>query len=457
MKKLIAVSVIFALVASAAFAEAALGGQLMIGTTLLTGDNGKNEGDGNKDVMMGGLQYHEAKMAATFGDAKGGGKLVFTVGTDNAYGGGLGTAWKGAWGFLYWRPVSQFRMQVGVNADGDFGAAQISGWGFTGEAKNSVGAISDYMNWGGGNTWWPLWIFQSALTRKGNAFYPGTGDLANANFQFFANDALTITAVLPIGDGAADSGNGSAAAVAKQLADFHLNVKYVIEDVGIAQLSFVGKGGIGQETVVKTKEDQVDEWGDDIDPIKVSETAKFDKTNSVGNLYASFYLTALEGMNAELGLVFGLPWQTESNIVGGNEIGKLDNDGYLGVGVGYRLDNGGPFTFKIRANARFAGFENGKDMPTLVYANVLPCYKITNDLWAFLYAGMGMEIFDEYEGMRIGWFVNPYIWVRAAEGLRFWAGVQIYQDGQKAGKFGSTADTDSPVTWRVPFGFNFYF
>jgi len=452
MKKLIVVSVIFALVAGAAFAEATLGGQLMIGTTLLTGTDVENS-----NVNMGGLQYHEAKMSATFGDSKGGGKLVFVSGTDNAYGGGIGTGFARSWGFLYWRPVQQFRMQVGVNADGDFGAAQISGWGFTGEAKNSVGAVSDYMNWGGGNTWWPTWIFQSALTRKGNAFYPGTGDLANVNFQFFPMDALTLTLVLPIGDGAYDSGNGNATEVGMQLADFHFNAKYSIEDVGLINVSFVGKGGLGSKIDEAT--------GNEI---------KNDKSASVGNLYASFYLTAIAGMNAELGLVFGLPWETESvKDANDKEIGKLQNDGYLGVGIGFRLDDGGPFTFKTRINARFGGKtgsliptynkdetfkENvAEEMPTLVYAHILPCYKITNDLWAFLYAGMSIESFQQYEGMRFGWFINPYIWVRAAEGLRFWAGLQIYQDGRRVGEFGSTVSDDSPVTWRVPFGFNFYF
>ena len=442
MKKLIAVSVIFALVAGAAFAEATLGGQLMIGTTLLKGDDTENS-----NVEMGGLQYHEAKMSAVFGDAKGGGKLVFTVGNDGAYSGGLGNAWKTAWGFLYWRPLPVFRMQVGVNADGDFGAAQISGWGFTGEAKNSVGAISDYMNWG--NQSWMLWPWQSALTRKGSAFYPGTGDLANVNFQLFPIDALTLTFVLPIGDGIADSGNGNiGSSVGNQLADFQFNAKYSIEDVGIVNISFVGKGGLGSK---------LDEAG---------ETIKNDKTHSVGNLYASFYLTAIAGMNAELGLVYGLPWKNEAD---------FDNDGFLGVGAGFRLDDGGPFTFKVRVNARFGGKriekidvldDGGKivkedrnlDMDTVINANILPCYKITNDLWAFLYAGMSFEMFELYEGARFGWFINPYVWVRASEGLRFWAGLQIFQDGQRAGKFGqSESVADTPVTWRVPFGFNFYF
>jgi len=425
MKKLIVVSVIFALVAGAAFAEATLGGQLMIGTTFLTNVDMDKDGIGTEDVMMGGLGFHEAKMSAVFGDSKGGGKLVF-VGSNpdgSAYGMNLGNGGKKGniwtWGFLYWRPITQFRMQVGLNADGDYGAAQISGWGFTGEAKNSVAAMSDYSYWGEQS--YMLWIWQSALTRKGNAFYPGTGDLANVSFQFFPIDPLTLTLVLPIGSGMADSGDGAAGLAQNQLADFQFNAKYSIEEIGLLNISFVGKGGLG--------EDQ-------------------EKEKSVGNLYASFYLTAISGMNMELGLVFGLPWEKEDG---------TEQDGYLGVGAGFRLDGGGPFTFKARVNARFAGKTDGADMPTLVYANILPCYKINNNLWAFLYTGLSMESFELYEGFRIGWFVNPYVWVRASEGLRFWAGLQIYQDGRRFEKFGATVEEDSKVCWRVPFGFNFYF
>jgi len=421
MKKLIAFSVIFALLAGVAFAEATLGGQLMIGTTLLKGDNKAD------DILMGGMQYHEAKMSATFGDAKGGGKLVFTSGHDGAYDGTLGAGWKTAWGFLYWRPIPQFRMQVGVNADGDFGVAQISGWGFVGEAKNSVGAISDYMNWGGGNTWWVLHPWQSFLTRPGAAFFPGTGDLPNVNFSIFPVDGVQINIVLPINENGwyADPNNkvGVESEVSRQLADFQISANVTLEEVGKLSISFVGHGGLEKETK---------------NPAGVIITGP--KTKSVGNAYASFYLTAISGMNMELGLVYNLPWKNSFD---------LDNGGYVGTGFGFRFDNGGQFTFKLRANAKMLGKTDGVDQNTLLYANILPCYKITKDLWAFLYTGLSLEIgANDYQ--RMGWFVNPYIWVRASEGLRFWSGVQFYQTQ-------IVEDSDTPITWRVPFGFNFYF
>jgi len=415
LKRLIAIMAVLAMVAGVAFGQASFGGQLLIGTNLLKGDSGENS-----DVTMGGIGFHEAKMLVTFGDDKGGGKLVFVASNPNgtAYAHLVGTSVDGknvnlqTWGFLFWRPIQQFRMQVGVNADGDFGIAQISGWGFTSEAKNSVGAMNEYENYDAGNTWWPLWVWQSG-SREGNAFYPGTGDAPNVNFQFFPVYGLTATLVLPIN-------GGQSIHVQDQISDFHLNVKYNIEEVGMASFSFIGRGGLGFEK---------------------------DKTASAGDIYASFYLTALEGMVAELGLTYNLPWENTSGVESG---------GYMGIGAGFSLNSGGPFTFKARVNATLGGKRNGTDRPTLIYANVLPCYKITNNLWAFFYAGISVETaFANYSGSRIGWFVNPYLWVRASEGLRFWSGIQLYQDGREAGKFGSSETT--PLMWRVPFGFNFYF
>jgi len=418
MKKLIMISVIFALVAGAAFAEATLGGQLMIGTTLLSGNS---EAD---DILMGPSQAHEAKMSATFGDSKGGGKLVFsTGGSDTPYGGANFTTNFKAWGFLYWRPVTQFRMQVGRNDDGEFGAAQISGWGFTGEAKNSVGAFSDYMYWGsspGTNYHWMLYPWQSGLSRKGGAFYPGTGDLMNINFSIFPVDLVQINFVLPIGGQLADATDGNAQEVQTQLADFQFNAAITLEDIGKLNLSFVGKGGLGKDK---------------------------EKVASVGNLYASFFLNAIDLIDMELGLNYGLPWKDAAD---------LESDGYLGVGFGLRFDTGEAFSVKFRANARLAGKEKGADMPTQIYANILPCYKINNNLMFFFYAGLSAEMLPEAPSLdaytRIGWFINPYIWVRASEGLRFWSGVMIHQM-----EINDKSAEPQPIHWRVPFGFNFYF
>lgn len=428
LKKLIVIMAILALVTGVAFGQASLGGQLMIGTNLLQGDNGKKANGDPNDVTMGGIGFHEAKMFATFGSGKGGGKLVLVTSEPkgSAYKHKIGGSIDGidnyiqTWGFLYWRPIQQFRMQVGVNADGDYGVAKISSWGFLSEAKNSVAAFSDYGDYDGWeDPTWPLYVWQ-ASARPGNAFYNGTGD-PSVSFQVFPVHGLTFTFVLPIG-------GGEELLVQNQLADFHFNVKYDIEGIGLASLAFVGGKGLEKDA---------------------------SKSASAGDLYASFYLSALESIGAELGLTFNLPYEDAAGMKSG---------GYMGIGAGFSFDNGGPFTIKLRANATLGGNEITKiagkmqsiERTTLLYANILPCYKINSSLHLFLNAAIGVESgWATYTGARTGWFINPYIWLNAAEGLSFYSGLQFYQNGKKAGKF--DASEDSPFRWRIPFGFNFYF
>jgi len=395
MKKLLAITVIFALVTGAAFAQVAVGGQLQIGTVVLSGNSDAD------DVFMGSTMAHEAKAHFTFGDDRGGGKFVMEAGTgrNGSYGqnGFLDTI---SHGFLWWQPSEFFRMQVGIDADGNFGAAQISGWGFTGEAKNSVSALSDYSDWGS-----PLALmfpWQSG-SRRASAFYPGTGDANNVNMSFFPMDGLRINLVLPM-SGSRD--------ILTQFAFTHLNVAYRIEDVGNLNVSFVGAGGLGKDA---------------------------SNTASIGDLYASFYLTALEGMDIDFGVRYGLPWETT---------GGVENAGYLSLGLGFSF-TADDFNIKLRAAAQLTGKTNGADDPTTIHVGILPNIRISNDLIFFFHAGLAMVMPSVGDAV-MGWFVNPYIWLRASEGMRFWAGVQVFQQG-------ITTGADPALQFRVPIGFNYYF
>ncbi|MDR0464654.1 MAG: hypothetical protein LBG94_05995 [Treponema sp.] len=436
MKKLIAISVLFALVVGAAFAEATLGGTLQIGMNLL---NGRTEGtDDDKEVVMGGIGFHEAKISAVFGDAKGGGKLVFVASDPNGesyalngFSGapdGKGTTIQ-TWGFIYWQPLPQFRMQIGINADGDFGAANITGWGFLGPDKNSSAALSDYKHWGNEKSY--CYLFQSG-GRPGHPFYPGTGDWINLNFSLFPVDGMRINFVFPMfggtwtawpnGGGTRDDGAKGAKKAGDQiLEDFQINFRYAIEEVGVASLSFVARGGLADGA---------------------------DKSARAGDLYAQFYLNSITGIKVDFGLVYGLPWKNEQD---------KENDGFLGIGLGaiYSAD---PFEIKFRAMVRVGGKNSDVDLNDLVTVGLRPSYKINNDLIIYLYGGFNiwMSKANPNNDDEIGWFINPYIWVRASEGLRFFAGIQL---NSLAGEYflDESYNEKKIINWNIPFGFNFYF
>ena len=391
MRKLIAISVIFALVVGAVFAEASVGGQLQIGTTLLSSDSDAD------DINMGGMKGHEAKVRFSFGDGESGGQFGLGASGDwiprtHIYGTPSGV---GAWGFMYWRPAELFRIQVGNNPDGDFGTAQISGWGFTGEAKNSVAALSDYNE-------------TLYMLARNEAWYDGTGSAANVNMSFFFTESITMNVVLPL---------ASSSEMSNTFAYTDVNFVIGIEDVGKATLTWKGTGGL---------EKDVDD-------------------ESMGTIYASFFLNSLDAIDVDFGFAFGLPYEFGDAVKT-----KVSPGMAVGVGLTFNQDD---FGFKLRVGAMLGGSEKVGDADavkdgTLISVGILPSYKL-DAFTFFFHAGLGMYIPDGDAKNVTDWFVNPYISMPAGN-LRFFAGFQLSQEGVTDG-------AEPPIVWAIPFGFNCYF
>jgi len=246
MKKLIAISVVFALIAGAAFADSSFGGQLQIGTTLVGGV-------GDADPHVGPITVENAMIKATISEEAAGGVLAFDAN------GGYSTnfsAFRAKHGFFWWTPIPQLRLQIGQNLDGDYGAAQITGWGFTAEAKNGSAAVNDYQ---GG-------LFMGA-SRAG--FYGGH-DSWNLNFQIRPGvEGLSINLVFPIPNAKSD--------FAGTYLKSHIQVVYGITDIGTLRLS-----------------------------VKLNGTDANDDFNPV-DFYGSFYVVAID----DIGIDIGVAYETE--------------------------------------------------------------------------------------------------------------------------------------------------
>jgi len=480
MKKIIAISVMCALLVGAAFAETTVGGKIHIGGQILNGDSDKNSHPGTLEMSP---DWYNTTIAVNFGDATAGGKMSLHNKSPSFYD-----------YFVWWRPVQQFRMQVGVNADGDFGTAKITGWGFTGEAKNRLGAINEYSG--------P--VFGLAHARTG--FYGGTGETTNVAFSIFPVDGLTVNLWIPL------QGDTAAATFLKT----ELNAVYKIEDIGDVTLSFQGNG-------FKYREADPDKDGlrvKDVEYAKKLEENEFyyekpswhvTETTGTPKFYLSFYLTALENMGIDLGLAYQLPLNYNYD-----KYSKPDTDGDVWkynysykqnypfeIGLGYRLSLG-DLTFKLRTafsigasvektnesytQAKFAELNKtvtgvgtgnvvyekettGQD--TKISVNILPSYKI-GKMTAFLFAGLGVQSTkDDWEKLKtksgiyfnngsstvVSWFVNPYLHIPAGDGLRFQVGFQLYSDGLKTPyyKDGERNYDPAKISWAIPFGFYTYF
>jgi len=386
MKKLIAISALFVLLATAVFAQPSLGGHF--GVQVITIESTSEE----DAPLLGGINIKGSRVNVDFanGDGTAGGRVRLS-GNANQIG------WWGAlpFAFAWWKPIPQLRIQLGHNPDGDWGAAQITGWGYNAEAQDYVAIDQDSGDLG------------STASRKARdrGFYGGYSGLGAA-ISIYPMEGLTLNVALPFGRGRSEGTDG----VGEIYSKFHLNVVYNLTDIGALRVSFVGGGGLADN--------------DDY-PAKVS----------IGDLFLSFFLTAIDDLGVDIGVKFGLPYENDAGV---------DVSPGLQVGLGVRYVSG-DFGVKFRAGAELAKSTGDANDPTTIGFGILPYYTLPAfRIW--LNAGVGMSIPDGDGDTVIDWLVNPYI-TKSLSSLTFYAGL----------KLGSAGGEDAPIKWGIPIGFNCYF
>jgi len=211
MKKLIVLSVVFALVASAAFAVD-LGGTVFAKVELVQGDTD------NSDITASG-SFERIRLEG-YGEV-----------AEGAFGGWMrydSGSFAGAYAF--WKPIDQFKLLIGGNPDGMYGKEGVTGWMFN-ENPYDIGAAlggNNVWGWGPGGDGHNLYG-HTIITR--NAFYGGFGGNAlHLNITPF--DVLTINIALPFFDGG-------------EIADVILKVKAQVDlnfDFGNIAITYDGHG-----------------------------------------------------------------------------------------------------------------------------------------------------------------------------------------------------------------------
>ena len=379
LKRLVVIMVVFALVTGVAFAQVTFGGQMQMGSMLFSGTNVKDS-----DVLFGGNYngaYPEAKISMLLGDGTAGGRMVYTFGGQEL------------WGWFQWRPNQYFRMKMGRDGDGEGGFPQIIGWGFTGEAKNSVAAVSDYQ---GG-----LYMAYRNSGLNYGAF-DGIGAF-NLQFSVFPVDMLQINFLFRDVDKPIPAD--------ERFATMQIYASYMIEEVGTVRFAAVGNGGIAKGE------------------------------GNGATLHLAFHSSQLaQGLAFELGGQFNVPYKA-----------KKDDDnlqmGAVRVAGGINLSMFDPFAVKVRFGTMFGGLSNGEPIEKTGFTlGILPSYKLPK-FTIFFHAGIGLEKENKDADQQFEWFINPYIWMPLG-GMRMWVGIQIVDERSK---------NEGQFAWKVPFGFNFYF
>jgi hypothetical protein len=266
MKKLIAISVVFALVAGTAFAVD-LGGEVIATVNVLEGNNVKDS-DVNSSASMNRvrLQGEGANDDGTFGG---------WIRVD-------GVHWSGDPqfdGYAWWKPIDQLKLWIGGNAgDGFFGKEGNTGWMFYQRASDPGVTIGGANVWGGPEN-------GSGLVFR-NAFYGGGIDGGNAFYATISPaDIVDINLELPFFKGGE---------VGDVIGDLIAQVSFNL-DFGNIALTYAGDSS--------------------------------DDTN--GNAYVYFNLGAVENLSLDVGIGLTIPGDVEGQPIAAGLGVKYDvNDAF---------------------------------------------------------------------------------------------------------------------------------
>jgi len=403
MKKLIVLSVVFALVAGVAFA-ADVSGEVVTKVDILKGDSSEDS-KVNAGGWPGGIR--RLSLVASGEDESGvfGGWFRF-----QKYGWGDGDAvGDNRWaGYAWWKPIEQVRIQLGNNPDGFYGRDGVTGWGFY-----QVGGDTDVIH--------ESWAF-------GSSFYGGW------------NQNGLMLSVTPIENlffflGIPFPAGGEAKDV---FGSMHIQVAYDISNIGQIALSFVSD---------PKNELAVTGAG--------TATPTFDP--SASKLYAFFDLKAVDNLGVNLGIGYTLPVKYSDSLAGIYSYSITYNSPVaIGLGLSYNADAfgikarfQGQFGGSIKSSIEFAGVSVPTDdvkLDTVIDVDILPSYAINDKATILLSAGLQITAPDEGDAV-VGWHIEPYVSIKSNWWApNFYFGIRLDSAGKAAG-----ADK-AIVNWSIPMG-----
>ena len=392
IKKLIAISVVFALVAGTAFAVD-LGGQVIGSAEVAKSVNGGDaqlfqggtgrvrlEGSGEGEIgigTIGGWIRVEGRSGLSLdvqGFLEGANGLSGITDWDNPTDAekesiaaikGAVTLGETFQGLVWWQPVEQLKIQIGVNKDGMYDTTHLVRYGFNAQA-NEISGLAARNMWSG---------------NPASSDYAIFGGYGEHHFAFIITpmEAVTVNVAIPLNQGP------TAGDVFKQ-ALFQINYN---ADFGAVHFTYQGSNA----------------------------------ANSAGKIYASTYLGSLvDGLGVEVGASFTLP-------KGGAAKAPL------GVGLGVKYDVSEQFGVKLRSFFAIPMESGGK---VGMAFDLQPYYAINDSVVAYFDFGIAKG------GADMTFHIAPYVRVGAEWGSSFYAGLNI-NNGDVWGK-------TAKINWGIPVG-----
>ena len=418
MKKLIAIAVVFALVAGAAFADTSVSGTIDTRLTFIDATSVKIVGDDGK----------EKDTPATIGKSGSGvadGYVQLSGQDDDGVIGGLVRvrANEGAGNFhrafVWWKPVPQLQVFLGHDLDGKFGTDPLTAWGFHQGAEGFVERHD-----------WDFW----------RSVFPGNWDGFGLSLSVFPAPGVSINLVVPTGLPEWYPGESAKASEGLSwenvLDSLRLQSEIGIPDIGKVFISWIG----GRQNLID------------------SDAAE--GVLNYGQIGLSFLLTAVDGLQVQLGF--------STFLYNADNLGKYpsgdDQAAPIEIGLAAHYA-GGDFGVKFRSAFIIGGYAGPQTtvdswryrawnnwfpwtQGTLVTFNVMPWYNL-GILTGYLDIGADIAAPEGADDSMVYFWLNPYIRKSIGPGA-IRAGIMVGIDAPNP-------DVDAIITFKVPIQFTFSF
>jgi len=208
-------------------------------------------------------------------------------------------------------------MQIGANKDGDWGHAQITGWGYDSESKAVGVAMSQY---GDQPPLSRVAANASTGTNGPRAFAPGV-DGWSLNLSLYPVDGLQLNLGIPYGT--------STARAEAIYGSMYLDASYILEEIGTVRLAAQFAPGSSDRYVANDKE-----VSGEVAP-NLNWRGSNAEDHKPMTAWLAFHLTAIEGLGVELGLGFKFPYTTQDVLYKADPLsttGRMVNVGGIGYG-----------------------------------------------------------------------------------------------------------------------------
>jgi len=398
MKKLIAISVMIALLASVVFAETTVSGGVesrLNVYSVIMGDHGEAYDGGFPKATTGGSLSANIQLAATNESGTMGG--MFRLRGEDIKESDF--RWHRV--FVWWKPIPQIKFFLGQDADGLFERGQLTSWAFHQGSESFLNVHN-----------WDFW----------RNIFPGNWDTFGAAFSFYVVDGLELNLVIPTGQPTGWPRHHDAAVTRTSVVDdiypgsLQLTSSYQIGDIGKVHFAWIGSG-----------------------------ERYNDETETYGKIALSFYSN---------GIVQGLAFQVgaSTDIKSSDEkIVPEEDKAPISAGAAVHF-NAGDLGIKWRIGADIATNDSGALFLT---TNIMPTYNLSIGK-VCLDIGFSRNLADKDADPVVGFWINPYL-KKDISGGYFQAGVMYLNNisGGQGDNINAVKDDKPRLYFPIVMGLSF--